>query len=59
MARTLRVQRAKLLLDRTKPPVADVTARAGFASLRRFNAVFAEVYKRRPSDVRRLRFKPA
>ena len=38
--------------------MADVAARAGFASLRRFNAVFAEVYKRTPSDVRRLRFKP-
>ena len=59
MARTLRVQRAKRLLDQTKLPMADVAARAGFASLRRFNAVFAEVYKRTPSDVRRLRFKPA
>jgi AraC family transcriptional regulator of adaptative response / DNA-3-methyladenine glycosylase II len=58
VARTLRVQRAKRLLDRTKLPMADVAARAGFASLRRFNAVFAEVYKRTPSDVRRLRFKP-
>ena len=52
------MQRAKRLLDRTKLPMADVAARAGFASLRRFNAVFAEVYKRTPSDVRRLRFKP-
>ena len=58
VARTLRVQRAKRLLDQTKLPMADVAARAGFASLRRFNAVFAEVYKRTPSDVRRLRFKP-
>jgi AraC family transcriptional regulator of adaptative response/methylated-DNA-[protein]-cysteine methyltransferase len=58
VARTLRVQRAKRLLDRTKLPMADVAARAGFASLRRFNTVFAEVYKRTPSEVRRLRFKP-
>jgi hypothetical protein len=29
VARTLRVQRAKLLLDRTKLPMADVAARAG------------------------------
>ncbi len=32
--------------------MTDVAARAGFASLRRFNAVFAEVYKRPPSDIR-------
>jgi AraC family transcriptional regulator, regulatory protein of adaptative response / methylated-DNA-[protein]-cysteine methyltransferase len=58
VARTLRVQRAKRLLDQTKLSMFDVAARAGFASLRRFNAVFAEVYKRTPSEVRRLRFKP-
>ena len=52
------MQRAKRLLDQTKLPMSDVAARAGFASLRRFNAVFAEVYKRTPSEVRRLRFKP-
>ena len=39
-------------------PMADVAERAAFASLRRFNAVFAEVYKRTLSEVRRLRFKP-
>jgi AraC family transcriptional regulator, regulatory protein of adaptative response / methylated-DNA-[protein]-cysteine methyltransferase len=46
------------LLDQTRLPMSDIAARSGFASLRRFNAVFAEVYKRPPSDVRRLRFKP-
>lgn len=54
VARTLRVQRAKRLLDQTKLPMMEVAARAGFASLRRFNAVFAEVYRRTPSDIRRL-----
>jgi transcriptional regulator GlxA family with amidase domain len=58
VARTLRAQRAKRLLDRTKLPMADVATRAGFANLRRFNAVFAEVYKHTPSEVRRLHFKP-
>jgi AraC family transcriptional regulator of adaptative response / DNA-3-methyladenine glycosylase II len=58
VARTLRVQRAKRLLDQTRLAMPDVAARAGFASLRRFNAVFAEVYKRTPSEIRRLRFKP-
>jgi len=42
--------------------MADVATRAGFASLRRFNAVFAavfaEVNKRTPSEIRRLHFKP-
>ncbi len=54
VARTQRVQRAKRLLDQTRVPMIEVAARAGFASLRRFNAVFAEVYKRTPSDIRRL-----
>jgi len=52
VARTMRVQRAKRLLDETSLPMAEVAARAGFASLRRFNAVFAEVYGRPPSQVR-------
>jgi len=34
VARTLRVQRAKRLLDQTRLPVSDVAARAGFASQR-------------------------
>ena len=54
----VRLQRAKRLLDQTRLPMSEVAVRAGFASLRRFNAVFAEVYGRTPSDVRRLRFKP-
>jgi AraC family transcriptional regulator, regulatory protein of adaptative response / methylated-DNA-[protein]-cysteine methyltransferase len=58
VARTVRVQRAKRLLDQTRLPMTEIAVRAGFASLRRFNAVFAEVYKRPPSAVRRLRFKP-
>ena len=49
---------AKRLLDQTRLPMSEVASRAGFASLRRFNAVFAEVYKRTPSDIRRLHFKP-
>lgn len=57
VARTLRVQRAKRLLDQTRLPMLEVAARAGFASLRRFNTVFSEVYRRTPSDIRRLRQK--
>lgn len=57
VARTQRVQRAKLLLDGTALSMTDIAARAGFGSLRRFNAAFAEVYGRSPSKIRRLRYK--
>ena len=57
VARTLRVQRAKRLLDQTDLPMLEVAVRAGFTSLRRFNTVFSEVYRRTPSDIRRLRQK--
>jgi AraC family transcriptional regulator of adaptative response / DNA-3-methyladenine glycosylase II len=42
----------------TKRPMVEVAARAGFLSPRRFNAVFAETYKRTPTMIRRIRFKP-
>lgn len=58
VARTQRVQRAKLLLDGTTLSMTDIAARAGFGSLRRFNAVFVEVYGRSPSVIRRPRPKP-
>lgn len=52
VARTSRVQRAKRLLDETDLPMSEVAMRAGFGSLRRFNAVFAETYRRPPSAIR-------
>jgi len=55
VARTTRVQRAKRLLDETEMPMAEIAMRAGFGSLRRFNAVFAEVYGRSPTAIRRAR----
>lgn len=54
VAKTARVQRAKRLLDDTRLPVTEIAAQAGFRSLRRFNAVFAEVYKRPPTEIRRV-----
>ena len=54
VARTARVQRAKRLLDSTELPMTEVALRAGFRSLRRFNAVFVEVYQRSPTEVRRF-----
>jgi AraC family transcriptional regulator of adaptative response / DNA-3-methyladenine glycosylase II len=54
VAKTARVQRAKRLLDLTDLQMTEVALRAGFRSLRRFNAVFVEVYRRSPSAVRRF-----
>jgi AraC family transcriptional regulator of adaptative response / DNA-3-methyladenine glycosylase II len=53
VAKTARLQRAKRLLDTTSLPISEIALVSGFGSLRRFNAVFADVYRRRPSDVRR------
>ena len=53
VARTARVQRAKRLLDTTNLPMAQIALAAGFTSLRRFNTVFAEVYARPPSLLRK------
>jgi AraC family transcriptional regulator of adaptative response / DNA-3-methyladenine glycosylase II len=53
VARTARVQRAKRLIDETQLSMTEIAARAGFSSLRSFNATFQEVYRRPPSDLRR------
>lgn len=52
-ARTRRVQLGKALLDETRMPIAQIAFAAGFSSIRRFNAVFAETYRRSPSAIRR------
>jgi AraC family transcriptional regulator of adaptative response / DNA-3-methyladenine glycosylase II len=49
------VQRAKRLIDETSLPVTEIAMQAGFGSLRRFNSVFAEVYGRPPTEIRRTR----
>jgi AraC family transcriptional regulator, regulatory protein of adaptative response / methylated-DNA-[protein]-cysteine methyltransferase len=53
VAQTIRVQRAKRMIDETALPMAEIAMRAGFGSLRRFNAVFAAVYRRPPTEIRR------
>ena len=55
VARTARVQRAKRLIDETSLPMTEIAMQAGFGSLRRFNSVFAEVYGRPPTEIRRTR----
>lgn len=41
------------LLRDTSLPVADIAFAAGFGSLRRFNAVFKQIYQRTPTEVRK------
>ena len=55
VAKTLRVQRAKRLLEQTDLPITDIAARAGFSSVRRMHAAFADTYGRRPTELRGAR----
>jgi len=50
---TCRLLAAKQLLTDTRLPVSDVALASGFASLRRFNAAFAEHYRINPTQMRR------
>ena len=52
---TQRLLLAKQLLTDTTIPVTQVALASGFASLRRFNAAFAERYRMNPSALRRAR----
>lgn len=52
---TQRLLLAKQLLTDTDLPVTQVALASGFASVRRFNAAFAERYRLKPSDLRRQR----
>ena len=55
VAKTVRIQRAKRLLDESCLPIAEIALRSGFGSVRRFNTVFKELYGRPPSKVRGVR----
>lgn len=53
LAQTQRLLFAKKLLQETHLPMTDVAYAAGFGSVRRFNALFAERYKMAPGSIRR------
>ena len=53
LAQTQRLLFAKKLLQETRLPMTELAYAAGFGSLRRFNALFAERYGMAPSAVRR------
>ena len=55
LARAQRAQTARVLLETTALPVADVAFAAGFASIRQFNDTIREVFAATPSDMRRRR----
>lgn len=53
VAKTARVQRAKRLLTGTDMAITEIALQAGFGSVRRFNAVFQDVYRRPPTAIKR------
>lgn len=53
VAQTRRVLFAKQLIHETLLPLSEVALAAGFQSVRRFNEVFRELYRRPPSALRR------
>jgi AraC family transcriptional regulator of adaptative response/methylated-DNA-[protein]-cysteine methyltransferase len=54
-AQTMRLQRAKRLLDGSDLPIAEIAYRARFGSVRRFNDAFRALYRRSPSELRGAR----
>ncbi|WP_395175114.1 bifunctional transcriptional activator/DNA repair enzyme AdaA [Roseibium alexandrii] len=56
-AKTIRLQRAKRLLDESDLKVAEIAFQSGFGSVRQFNAAFSQAYPYAPSDYRNKRRK--
>jgi AraC family transcriptional regulator of adaptative response/methylated-DNA-[protein]-cysteine methyltransferase len=52
VAKTLRIQRARRLLEENKLSIAEIAWRAGFTSTRRMNAAFSDVYGQPPSAMK-------
>ncbi len=53
VAQTRRVHFARKLIDETGLPMTEIALAAGFASIRRFNATFQNLYGRSPREFRR------
>jgi AraC family transcriptional regulator, regulatory protein of adaptative response / DNA-3-methyladenine glycosylase II len=53
VAQTRRVLFAKQLIHETRMPMTDVAMASGFSSLRRFNEVFLDLFRRPPGALRR------
>jgi AraC family transcriptional regulator, regulatory protein of adaptative response / DNA-3-methyladenine glycosylase II len=53
LARTRRLQTARLLIERTQMPLTDVAMTAGFGSIRQFNGSIQEAFRKTPGELRR------
>jgi len=58
VAQTRRLDFAKKLIDQTKLPMSEVALASGFGCVRRFNAAIRRVYRRTPTQIRRLSRQP-
>ena len=58
LARAQRARTARLLVETTDLPMADVAFAAGFASIRQFNDSVREVFAASPTELRRSRRSP-
>src|SRR5271167_4665151 len=54
VAQTRRLHFAKKLIDETRLPMSQIAIASGFGCVRRFNAGIRKVYKRTPTQIRRL-----
>jgi AraC family transcriptional regulator of adaptative response / DNA-3-methyladenine glycosylase II len=54
VAQTRRLHFAKKLIDETCLPMGEIALASGFGCVRRFNAAIRKVYKRTPTQIRRL-----
>jgi AraC family transcriptional regulator, regulatory protein of adaptative response / DNA-3-methyladenine glycosylase II len=54
VAQTRRLDFAKKLIDETTLPMSEVALASGFGCVRRFNAAIRTVYRRTPTQIRRL-----
>ena len=53
IAQTRRILLAKQLIQDTRLPMTEVALGAGFGSVRRFNEIFRQLFKRPPNELRR------
>ncbi len=54
VAQTRRLHFAKKLIDETSLPMTQVALASGFGSVRRFNASISKIYRRTPTQIRRI-----
>ena len=53
-AKTMRIRKAKQLLNTTQLSMAQIAEQSGFKSVRGFNKIFKNLYGRAPTQIKRL-----